>query len=68
MVGSRAFVERTKELLGIRSKGRKVQERRRYYKLRETPALYNDDFTPENGGLKAENTYFLDVYLEKSTR
>ena len=38
------------------------------YKLRETPALYNDDFTPENGSLKAENTYFWDLYLEKSTR
>jgi putative transposase len=57
-VGSKSFVEGIKEKLGIRAKGRKVGESEESYHLREAQAPYNSDFTPENSGLSAKNTYF----------
>jgi len=67
-VGSKRFVEATKERLGIKARGRKVLGENGTYELREPQAAYGDDFTPENGGLRVENTYFWDVYPEKSVR
>ena len=57
-VGNKSFVEGIKEKLGIRAKGRKVGESEESYHLREAQAPYNSDFTPENSGLSAKNTYF----------
>jgi putative transposase len=57
-VGSKNFVENIKLKLGIRAKGRKVGESEESYHLREAQAPYNSDFTPENSGLSAKNTYF----------
>ena len=60
-VGSKSFVEGIKEKLGIRAKGRKVVGSRDMYHLREAQAAYNSNFTPENGLLSANNTYFWNV-------
>jgi len=57
-VGSKSFVEGIKEKLGIRAKGRKVEESGGLYHLREAQVPYNSDFTPENSDLRAKNTYF----------
>jgi hypothetical protein len=57
-VGSKGFVEATKERLGIRAKGRKVFRNNRAYELREPAAPYKGVFGPENGVLRLENTYF----------
>ena len=57
-VGSKEFVEATKERLGIRAKGRKVFRNNGAYELREPAAPYKGDFDPENGVLRLENTYF----------
>lgn len=57
-VGSKRFVETTKERLGIRAKGRKVFNNNGAYELREPAVPYKGDFEPENGVLRLENTYF----------
>jgi REP element-mobilizing transposase RayT len=62
-VGSEDFVQGIKEKLGIRAKGRKVGESRDAYHLREAQVTYNSNFTPEKGGLRAENTYFWNINL-----
>ena len=56
-VGSKGFVEATKEKLGIRAKGRKVFRNNGAYELREPVALYKGVFNPEKGVLRLENTY-----------
>ena len=57
-VGSKSFVEKIKEKLGIRVKGRKVGKSGGLYHLREVQVPYNSDFTPENSELRAKNTCF----------
>ena len=57
-VGSKGFVERTKEFLGIKVKGRKVMKRTEGYELREPAGPYNRHFDPKNVVLRPENTYF----------
>jgi len=47
-VGSAAFVQKTKELLGLRAKGRKVALVGDAFMLREAQEPYGVDFTPEN--------------------
>lgn len=61
-IGSRSFVEKTKELLGIRARGRSVIESNEVYELRESRAPYGNDFNIENSHLRAQNTYYWDVY------
>lgn len=56
-VGSKAFVERTKERLGISAKGRKVLEAKGGYQLREALSSYSHGFAPEIGPLRPQNTY-----------
>ncbi len=56
-VGSKGFVETTKERLCIRAKGRKVFRNNAGYELREAAALYKGVFDTENGGLRLENAY-----------
>lgn len=65
-VGHEAFVERTKEELGTRAKGREVREMEGQFELREPGALYKGHFGPENNDIGAENTYFWNDYLENS--
>jgi len=57
-VGSKGFIEATKERLGIRAKGRKVFRNNGAYELREPAAPYKGVFDPENVVLRLENTYF----------
>jgi len=61
-VGSKDFIESTKLRLGIHAQGRKVSETESAYQLREPQASYNDDFAPEKEALRAENTYFGNIY------
>jgi putative transposase len=57
-VGSREFVEDTKERLGIRARGREVRGGNGTYQLREASALYGRNFDPQNDGLRLENRYY----------
>jgi putative transposase len=57
-VGSREFVEQTKEHLGFRAKGRKVNGKEETFELRETGDVYH--FGPENGDVNPENAYLWD--------
>jgi hypothetical protein len=61
-VGTQGFVEKTKQKLGIRAKGRKVVETGEAYQLREPQVFYPSNFGLENDDIGAENTYFWDVY------
>lgn len=61
-VGSKKFAEETRENLGIRAAGRSVKGSNGAYELRELRPPYNVDFTPENDVLRAENTYYWNVY------
>jgi len=61
-IGSEKFVEKTKQLPGIRANGRKVVEAGAAYQLRESQVAYRADFGPEKDDIAAENTYFGDVY------
>ncbi len=61
-VGTQGFVEKTKQKLGIRAKGRKVVETGEAYQLREPQVSYSSNFGLENDDIGAENTYFRDVY------
>jgi hypothetical protein len=60
-VGSKAFIEETKQQLGFRAKGRKMNENEEGYELREASEDY--DFDGKNGSLRIENTYFLNVIV-----
>ena len=57
-VGSEGFIEATKNLLGIKAKGRKIIGSEKSYELREPAASYGGNFTPENGPLSHKNSYF----------
>ena len=46
-VGSEGFVERTKERLGIRAKGREVMGVDGQFELREPEAAYHSHFEPK---------------------
>jgi len=63
-VGSKSFVEKVKELLGNRAKGRDVIEGSEGYQVREGPALYNPLLGAENDDIGLENTYFWDFNTE----
>jgi hypothetical protein len=60
-VGSKAFIEQTKEQLGFRAKGREIQEDDRGYALREASSGY--DFAGKNSPLRADNAYVWDHIL-----
>ncbi|MFC1532747.1 hypothetical protein ACFL7M_05215 [Thermodesulfobacteriota bacterium] len=59
-VGSKSFIMSTLKKLGIRAKGRKVVGSNKSYELREPAVPYGDNFTPENGLLRLQNSYFWD--------
>jgi hypothetical protein len=61
-VGSKAFLEDTKERLGVRAIGREVIGGDRIYELREVKNSYNALFAPENSGLSSKNAYYWDVF------
>jgi hypothetical protein len=57
-VGSRAFVENVKSILGFRAKGRDVIEVNDGYQLRERSVSYGAPFGGENNDIGPENTYY----------
>jgi len=57
-VGSKVFIEATIKRLGIKAKGRKIVGSNKSYELREPAFPYGGNFTPENGLLRLQNTYF----------
>ena len=59
-VGSKPFIEATKKRLGIKAKGRKILGSKKSYELREPGVSYGGDFTPENGLLGLQNSYYWD--------
>lgn len=59
-VGSKEFVEMTKEKLGFQVKGRRVSRSGDNYQLREQQTAYSPLFAHENSSLSDDNTYFLD--------
>jgi putative transposase len=63
-VGSREFIEQTKEQLGYRAKGRKINGEEETFELRETGESY--DFDGKNGTLSSENLYCWDEIAEIS--
>ena len=56
-VGSKPFVEKVKELLGFRAKGRRIIEAGEGYQIREESAPYNALFGAEKEDIVSENTY-----------
>lgn len=65
-VGSREFVAKTKEKLGVRAKGRKVLEDNEVCQLREQRTPYVSNFGAENGDIGFQNTYSWDPKIEIS--
>jgi len=57
-VGSRAFPERVKSLLGFKAKGRDIIKGEEGYHLREEAAPYMALLHTEKGDIGPENTYF----------
>ena len=62
-VGSKGFVEATKEKLGIKAKGRTIHGKNATYELREPSAPYNTDSALKNTVLRLKNSYFWEDNL-----
>jgi len=63
-VGSRRFVEATKDRLGIKAKGRRVLGGDGSYEVREPAPAYGHDFGIKKSSLNLQNTYFWNDYPE----
>ena len=61
-VGNKTFIEATIRRPGIKAKGRKIVGSKRSYELREPAIPYGRDFTPENGLLRHQNSYYWNIY------
>jgi len=59
-VGSKAFVEKVKALLGFRALGREVIQGAEGYQIREDLSCYKALFGAEKGDIDMKNTYFWD--------
>jgi hypothetical protein len=62
-VGNIPFVEKVKELLGFRAKGRKITKIKEGYQVREAPVRYNAFFGAKNENIGQKNTYSWDINL-----
>ena len=67
-MGSEEFVERTKEELGIRAKGREVREMEGRFELRQPGGSYKGHFGAEKDDIGAGNTFFWNTYRVDSNR
>jgi hypothetical protein len=56
----RGGIEATIKRFGIKAKGRKIVGSKKSYELREPAVSYGGNFTPENGLLRLQNTYYWD--------
>jgi len=61
-VGSEGFVERTRERLGIRAKGREVRGMDGQFELREPEAIYHSHFEAKKTDIEPENSYLWNDY------
>ena len=57
-VGSKQFIVRVREKLGLRAAGRDIIKSAVSHELREPGISYSYDFWAKNGTLSSENTYF----------
>ena len=66
-VGSEQFVERVKERLCIKAKGRKIVEKENVFHLREHAIPYMANFGTKNYDIGGENSYFFNdsSYISK---
>jgi putative transposase len=62
-VGSKSFIEKTKEQLGNKARGRKAIENTGTYELREGQVSYSDDFAYKNSGLRGKNRHKFKLSL-----
>ncbi len=60
-VGSLEFTEKTKSLLGVKAKGRKIVRGGGGYHLREETTPYMAVFESEKGHIGPQNTYLLNI-------
>jgi len=67
-VGTKSFVEKIKEKLGIKAIGRQVVKTGDVCELKEPVSSYGSDFDTKKGGLRAENSYFWHVFDNNSAR
>lgn len=67
-VGSQEFVERTREELGIRAKGREARETEGQFELREPGVFYSGLFPAQMGDIGPQNTYLWSNCLDNSKR
>ncbi len=65
-VGSERFLARTKQELGIRTKGRKVVKASSTHQLREPEISYMANISRKNDDIGAENGYFWNSILDIS--
>jgi putative transposase len=65
-VGSRSFVEKIMEKLGVKVSGRKVVEGKDSYELKESGAPYGSDFGGQMAVLRHKNSYAWRVYDDNS--
>jgi putative transposase len=63
-VGSRPFVERVKELLGFRAKGREVADGAEGYQLRQPLPRYSGLFDSKNDDIGPENTFSWSITIK----
>jgi hypothetical protein len=61
-VGREESVERTKEELGIRARGRKIREMEGQFELRESEAPYNGHLGAQKSDIRPENAYVWKDY------
>lgn len=67
-VGGNGFVEEIKVKLGIKGKGRRIEQQTAYrFVLREVTERYNSVFKQGNGRLRSDKSYFWDILTTDST-
>ncbi len=65
-VGSEGFVEKIRQQLGIRAKGRSVVSEKEGNALEEAQAPYSTLFEGKKEALRLDNSYFLDINVNNS--
>jgi hypothetical protein len=63
-VGSMTFVERVRNLLGFRARGRKVTDGAQGCQLREPSALYGNLFETKSGDMEPKNSLPWNISAE----
>ncbi len=63
-VGSKSFIEKVKDLLGVRAMGRKIHKGGEGYHLREETGPYKSILKAGKDDIASKNTYFWDVSTE----